>query len=185
MTPESSVASILEAARFAAERHSTQRRKDEEASPYINHPLAVAEVLARYGVTDVVALQAALLHDTIEDTETTADELEERFGPEVASVVLEVSDDKSLAKAERKRLQIVNAKDLSVRAKLMKLGDKICNVTDVASNPPTGWTLERRIEYLDWTEAVVEGCRGVHPELEAHYDAVLAAARETLEKAER
>jgi GTP diphosphokinase / guanosine-3',5'-bis(diphosphate) 3'-diphosphatase len=177
-----SVASILDAALFAADRHSTQRRKDADASPYINHPLAVAEVLARHGVDDVVALQAALLHDTIEDTETTPEELEDRFGPEVTGVVLEVSDDKSLDKAERKRLQIEHSRNLSNRAKLVKLGDKICNVIDVASNPPANWSLERRLEYLDWTAAVVEGCRGVSPPLEAHYDATLAAAREKLVK---
>ena len=176
----SATSALLEAALFAAERHSLQRRKDVEASPYINHPLAVAEVLARHGVDDLVALQAALLHDTIEDTETTPAELEERFGPEVLSVVLEVSDDKSLEKAERKRLQIEHAERLSDRAKLVKLGDKICNVLDVGGNPPADWSIERRAEYLEWTEAVVGGCRGVNPALEAYYDEVLAGARRRL-----
>ena len=184
MQPSASTA-VLQAALFAAERHSRQRRKDSDASPYINHPLSVAEVLARHGIEDVVALQAALLHDTIEDTDTSPAELEARFGPEVVSVVLEVSDDKSLDKAERKRLQVEHAKRLSDRAKLIKLGDKICNVLDVAGNPPADWPLERRIEYLDWTEAVVEGCRGVHPRLEAYYDTALAAARAGVQKAPR
>ena len=170
-------ADLLRAALFAAEKHRTQRRKDEAASPYINHPLAVAEIMARHGVSDPVALQAALLHDTIEDTEATADEVARLFGKEVADVVVEVSDDKSLPKEERKRLQVEHAPRLSVRAKLVKLGDKVCNVVDVASNPPAGWSVERRTEYLDWTEAVVEGCRGVNPGLEAHYDQVLEEAR--------
>jgi len=178
-------ADLLRAALFAAERHSTQRRKDEAASPYINHPLAVAEVMARHGVSDPVALQAALLHDTIEDTEATAADLEREFGPEVVGVVLEVSDDKSLPKEERKRLQVEHAPKLSERAKLVKLGDKICNVVDVASNPPAGWSVERRTEYLDWTEAVVEGCRGVNPGLEAHYDLVLEKARAAVRPAGR
>lgn len=175
-TPGSTTA-LLRAALFAAERHSGQRRKDSDASPYINHPLAVAEVLARHGVDDVVVLQAALLHDTIEDTETTAEELEELFGPQVRAVVQEVTDDKSLAKEERKRLQVEHASRLSERAKLVKLGDKICNALDVGGNPPATWSRERRVEYLGWTEAVVSGCRGVHAALEARYDDVLAWAR--------
>jgi len=141
--------------------------------------------MARHGVDDPVALRAALLHDTIEDTETTADEIGRMFGPEVRAVVLEVSDDKSLPKERRKQLQIEHAPSLSTRAKLVKLGDKICNVLDVANNPPAGWSLERRREYLDWTEAVVEGCRGVNRGLEAHYDQALAEARTAIDAASR
>jgi GTP diphosphokinase / guanosine-3',5'-bis(diphosphate) 3'-diphosphatase len=168
---------LLAAAHFAADKHRDQRRKDSAASPYINHPIAVAEVMAWNGVTDIVALQAALLHDTIEDTETTVAEIEDGFGTDVLGVVLEVTDDKSLEKAERKRRQIEEAPGMSDAAKLVKLGDKICNVTDVAANPPAGWDQSRRVEYLDWTEAVVRGCRGVHTVLEAHYDRALAEAR--------
>lgn len=141
--------------------------------------------MARHGVDDLVALQAALLHDTIEDTETTADELSRQFGPEVRAVVQEVSDDKSLPKERRKQLQIEHAPSLSVRAKLLKIGDKICNVLDVANNPPAGWSLARRREYLDWTEAVVEGCRGVNRGLEACYDQALAEARTAIDAASR
>jgi guanosine-3',5'-bis(diphosphate) 3'-pyrophosphohydrolase len=147
--------------------------------------LGVAEVMARHGVDDLVALQAALLHDTLEDTETTPDELRRLFGAEVLGVVLEVSDDKSLPKERRKQLQIEHAPSLSARAKLVKLGDKICNVLDVANNPPAGWSLDRRREYLDWTEAVVEGCRGVNRGLEACYDQVLAEARTAIDAASR
>lgn len=119
-------------------------------------------MLARNGVSGLVALRAALLHDTIEDTETTVAELNDAFGGEVLGVVLEVTDDKQLEKGERKRLQVEKAPGMLDRAKLVKLGDKICNVTDVASSPPAGWSRGRRVEYLDWTEAVVRGCRGVH-----------------------
>jgi guanosine-3',5'-bis(diphosphate) 3'-pyrophosphohydrolase len=178
-------ADLLRAALFAAEKHRSQKRKDAAASPYINHPLAVAEVMARHGVDDAVALKAALLHDTIEDTETTPEELARLFGAEVLGVVLEVSDDKSLPKERRKQLQIEKAPKISARAKLVKLGDKICNVLDVASNPPAGWSLERRREYLDWTEAVVEGCRGVNRDIEGHYDRVLAQARTAIDAAIR
>jgi guanosine-3',5'-bis(diphosphate) 3'-pyrophosphohydrolase len=178
LTGERSVAAtILGAALLAAEKHSAQRRKDATASPYINHPVAVAEVLARHGVSDPVVLQAALLHDTLEDTDTTVDELQQIFGPSVTGVVLEVTDDKTLDKAERKRLQIVNAPGISDAAKLVKLGDKICNVVDMAASSPVGWPISRRVEYLDWTEQVMRGCRGVNAGLEEEYDRVLAEAR--------
>jgi guanosine-3',5'-bis(diphosphate) 3'-pyrophosphohydrolase len=169
---------LLDAAVFAADRHSNQRRKDADASPYINHPLSVAAVLARHGVMDPLPLVAAVLHDTIEDTVTTADELTERFGEAVAAVVLEVSDDKSLPKEERKELQVEHAPHLSAAAKLVKLGDKISNVRDVGANPPAEWSAERRLAYLEWTERVVAGCRGVHMGLEGTYDRVLSEARE-------
>ena len=180
MNENCAVDALLTAALFAADRHSEQKRKDTAKTPYINHPLAVAEVLSRHGVDDLITLQAALLHDTIEDTETQPAELDSAFGAEVRSVVLEVTDDKKLDRAERKRLQIAKSAQLSDRAKIVKLGDMICNVTDVASNPPVDWPLERRIEYLAWTEQVARGCRGVHERLEEHYEAALGDAREVL-----
>jgi (p)ppGpp synthase/HD superfamily hydrolase len=173
-------AQLLSALSFAADKHRGQRRKDREASPYINHPIALAEILARHGVTDVVTLMAAVLHDTIEDTETTPEELEQTFGSAVRAVVEEVTDDKTLPKDVRKRLQIEHAPTLSERAKLVKLADKISNVTDVTHNPPHGWDLDRRSAYLEWTAAVVDGCRGVSVELESQYDDVLRQARQAL-----
>ncbi|MBW2280086.1 MAG: bifunctional (p)ppGpp synthetase/guanosine-3',5'-bis(diphosphate) 3'-pyrophosphohydrolase [Deltaproteobacteria bacterium] len=169
---------LLKAVHFAADRHRDQRRKGSEASPYVNHPIAVAEVLADVGgVDDLVTLQAALLHDTIEDTGTQPEEIEDAFSPEVRGVVCEVTDDKSLPKAKRKELQVEHAPHLSARARHVKLGDKICNVVDLTRNPPEGWDPERRREYLDWTERVIAGCRGTNAALEARYDQVLAAAR--------
>lgn len=171
-----SLVQILRAASFAAEKHKSQRRKDRAASPYINHPLAVAETLGRHGVTDPVAIQAALLHDTVEDTETSRAELDAEFGEEVTAVVMEVTDDKSLPKEQRKRLQIEHAPAISDAAKLVKLGDKICNARDVSENPPADWSEERRREYLEWTRQVVAGCRGVNADLERHFDELLEAA---------
>ena len=166
---------------FAAHKHRAQRRKDVEASPYINHPIEVATILATSGeVSDLPTLLAAVLHDTIEDTETTAEELEEHFGPEVRSLVLEVTDDKRLPKEERKRLQVEHARLSSAKAKLIKLGDKIANVRDVTATPPEGWSLERRREYLDWTEQVVRGCRSCNPALESCYDEALRVGRAAL-----
>jgi len=175
------IRTILEALAFAAEKHRNQRRKDREASPYINHPIAVAAVLASEGqVTDGELLIAALLHDTIEDTLTTAAELATRFGAEVADLVLEVTDDKSLPKAERKSRQVAHAPHASARAKQLKIADKICNIRDIASAPPSGWSLERREEYLDWTERVVRGCRGVNAALDRAYDETLRDGRQAL-----
>ena len=163
--PEQGLELLLRALAFAAHKHRDQRRKDAEASPYINHPIALAEVLAREGgVSDIEVLAAALLHDTIEDTATTAEELRAQFGRRVADMVEEVTDDQSLAKPERKRLQIEHAAGLSAGAKLVKLADKICNLRDVAERPPAKWDLARRREYFDWARRVIDGLRGAPDE---------------------
>lgn len=178
----SGAAALLAAVRFAAHKHSCQRRKDADATPYINHPIAVAEVLTRIGgVTELATLQAALLHDTLEDTQTTTQELDERFGQEVGLLVEELTDDKSLAKQERKRLQIEHAPHASVRAQQIKLADKICNLADLTPTQPVGWPVQRKRDYLDWAERVVDGCRGCNPQLEREFDAVLKEKRQTFE----
>jgi guanosine-3',5'-bis(diphosphate) 3'-pyrophosphohydrolase len=172
---------LLTALHFAADKHRDQRRKDEDASPYINHPIEVAELLARVGgVKDLVTLQGAILHDTIEDTNTTAEELEAAFGKDVRTVVEEVTDDKTLDKADRKRLQIEHAPHVSERAKLIKIADKISNVRSVTLTPPAKWPLSRRKEYLDWTEQVVGGMRGCNPALEKLYRELLDEGRRVL-----
>ena len=166
---------VLKVVTFAAEKHRNQRRKDPDASPYINHPIALANVLLHEaGVTDVVVLCAALLHDTLEDTQTTPEELARHFGTEIQGIVMEVTDNKKLKKRKRKELQMKHAPVLSSRAKLVKLADKICNLRDVAAHPPPDWELKRRIEYFDWAKTVVDGMRGVHPRLEALFDEVYA-----------
>jgi guanosine-3',5'-bis(diphosphate) 3'-pyrophosphohydrolase len=162
---------ILTALQFAAFKHRDQRRKDHAASPYINHPIALAAVLWHEGgVRDANVICAALLHDTVEDTQTTPEELEKIFGRRIAAIVLEVTDDKLLPKAERKRRQIEHAPHLSRAAKLVKLADKICNLRDVADSPPPTWSLRRRRAYFDWARKVVAGLRGVSPRLERIFD---------------
>lgn len=184
MTPPTSPESgILKAVHFAADKHRDQRRKGLEASPYINHPIAVAEVLTTVGgVTDLATIQAALLHDTIEDTNTTADELRHAFGDEVMNLVLEVSDDKTLAKAERKRLQVEHANSISTKAKMIKMSDKIANVTDIINVPPDDWTDARRLEYFSWAEAVVSGCRDANEALAERFDELVTEGRSMLEE---
>jgi GTP diphosphokinase / guanosine-3',5'-bis(diphosphate) 3'-diphosphatase len=165
------LATILKAAAFAADKHRMQRRKDADASPYINHPLALAHLLASEGgIDDPVVIAAALLHDTVEDTETSAEELRAAFGEEVAAIVLEVTDDKALPKEERKRLQVEKAAAKSRGAKLVKIADKTCNLRDIAATPPADWSGERREAYFAWAKEVVDRLRGVSPALEAAFD---------------
>lgn len=171
--PSDRMKTLLHAIAFAADKHRMQRRKDVDASPYINHPIALANVLVNEGnVDDLVVVVAAILHDTIEDTETTVPELVAAFGREIAGVVVEVTDDKTLSKQERKQAQINHAHCLSDRARVVKLADKICNLRDIASSPPVDWTLERRQEYFDWAKSVVDRMRGAHPRLEDLFDSV-------------
>jgi len=172
---------ILKAAHFAAQKHRDQRRKDREASPYINHPLRVAVLLSDIGqVQDEEIIAAALLHDTIEDTDTKAEDIEKLFGARILNLVQAVSDDKSLPKEERKRRQIEHATELSSDAALIKLGDKISNVIDVTDTPPDNWSFGRRREYFDWAESVVNNCPKINPALEEYFRKVLEAGRKKL-----
>ena len=164
-------ADILRAAAYAAQKHSAQRRKGAGQEPYVNHVLEVADRLARATQgNDLVLILGGLLHDTVEDCGVTPDELTERFGADVSALVLEVTDDKSLEKAERKRHQIVNAPHKSDRAKMLKLADKSSNLNAILTSPPANWPKERKQEYFAWAKAVIAGCRGVNPALEAEFD---------------
>ena len=168
------LALILKALAFSAHKHRDQRRKDAQASPYINHPIGLANVLRNEGgIRDEMVICAALLHDTVEDTETAPEELEREFGKRICRIVLEVTDDTRLPKQERKRLQIEQAPHISRRAKLVKLADKICNLRDVAHSPPDRWDLARRQQYFDWAKQVVDGLRGVNARLERAFDEAL------------
>lgn len=165
---------LLQAVSFSAKKHRYQKRKGGDAEPYINHPVEVANLLANVGkVRDINVLIAAVLHDTIEDTETTADEITNLFGAEVCGMVLEVTDDKSLPKTERKQKQVEHAPHLSNGAKHVKLGDKISNVTDVLNNPPKDWSKQRKDEYIEWAGKVVEGLRGTNKDLENYFDSLV------------
>lgn len=163
---------------FAAAKHRDQRRKDVESSPYINHPISLVDILVNEGgVLNWDVLCAALLHDTIEDTQTTAEELTKAFGKNVTSIVLEVTDDKSLPKEERKLQQIKHAAHSSHEAKLVKLADKISNLRDILASPPAGWDLKRKQDYFEWAAAVVSGIRGSNSKLEKVFDALLEKGR--------
>ena len=165
---------FIKAVAFAANKHKKQRRKDVDASPYINHPIALADVLANEGgIVDVNVLCAAVLHDTVEDTKTTEQELIDSFGAKIASIVMEVTDDKNLDKAERKLMQIEHAAHASKEAKLVKLADKICNLRDILEHPPENWETNRKLEYFQWAGKVVAGVRGSNAKLERIFDGLL------------
>lgn len=163
--PSTDLARLLEAASFAADQHRHQRRKDVNATPYINHPLEVANILAQAGVDDVDVLIAAVLHDTVEDTCTTVEEVTVMFGERVSGMVREVTDDKRLPKAERKRLQVLNAPGKSDGAKMVKIADKIANLRDLKSSPPD-WSGARVAAYVRFAEDVGQGCGGVNARLD-------------------
>jgi len=175
---------LLEAADFAAGKHRFQRRKDEHATPYINHPIKVAYTLTAAGESDVLMLMAALLHDTIEDTETTYAELEVKFGKEVADVVLELTDDKHLSRDEQQQQQIVRASGKSERARKVKLADKICNVYDLLHHPPHEWSESKKIQYVDFSKQVVDMMRGTQAVLEKEFDELYRQVRERFRVAE-
>jgi guanosine-3',5'-bis(diphosphate) 3'-pyrophosphohydrolase len=172
-TPFADMGLVLRAARFAAWKHRDQRRKGRGALPYINHPLDLAHVLWFEGdVTDPVTLAAALLHDTLEDTQTTYQELQGEFGGRVASIVMEVTDEPTVNWRARKKLQISRARLASLEAKRVKLADKICNLRSMVASPPNGWSVERQRAYFDWSREVVDQLRGVNPELEQRFDQI-------------
>lgn len=162
---------LTQALLFAAKKHTDQRRKGERAEPYVNHLIEVVDLLARH--TDgknYDLLAAGALHDTIEDTGTKYDELKKEFGENVADIVKECSDDKSLPKAERKRLQAENAAHKSDNAKMVKMADKISNLNSILSSPPPDWDMSRKQEYFNWAKKVVDNCRGVNEGLEGEFD---------------
>jgi guanosine-3',5'-bis(diphosphate) 3'-pyrophosphohydrolase len=176
---------ILKALEFAAGRHRSQFRKGSEKTPFINHPIQVASLLANdAGESDTALLASAILHDVIEDTVGSIGEREElkiniakMFGEEILQLTLEVTDDKTLEKQVRKRLQVENASHKSVNARKLKIADNIMNLRDIVENPPAGWEIGRISEYFDWAEKVVAGLRGVNKKLEEMFDDSLAKGR--------
>jgi (p)ppGpp synthase/HD superfamily hydrolase len=173
---------ILAAARFAAEKHSGQKRKGLAGEPYINHLIEVAELIAGASADlDTNLVIAALLHDAIEDTDVTAAELAERFGSDVAGLVVEVTDDKSLPKEKRKALQVQSAPHKSPRAQMLKLADKISNLRALLSSPPADWNEERKKQYFDWARQVVSGLSSPNKVLMAEFDKTCAEFAQTQE----
>ena len=168
---------VLKATQFAALKHCDQRRKDGK-TPYIIHPISVAVILAEIGsIDDLEILSAALLHDTLEDTDTSAHELDKNFGSRVRIIVEELTDNDMLTFSQRKQMQIDNAPYLSKDATLVRIADKISNVSDVIENPPPEWNQKRCNKYVDWAEAVMNNCQKVNQDLENHFFELLTEYR--------
>jgi GTP diphosphokinase / guanosine-3',5'-bis(diphosphate) 3'-diphosphatase len=173
--PAAEVQRILAAAHFAAQCHAMQKRKGEAGEPYINHLIEVAELVAGSShVLDSNLVIAGFLHDSVEDTGVTAEELEQRFGSDVASLVMEVTDDKSLPKETRKALQVKNAHTITARAQILKLADKISNLRSLLTSPPANWTQERKRQYFEWARDVISGLTAPNPSLKAEFDRTYA-----------
>lgn len=171
---------VIKAAVYAAEKHKYQRRKGFNQVPYINHPLKVAQMLIDCDENDENILIAAILHDVIEDTDASYEEISGEFNTEIADLVIEVTDDKELPYAIRKELQVKGASSLSTSAKKIKIADKICNMRDIV-NYPLDWSTERKLSYLEWAQQVVSGCRNVNPRLEEIFDNALNEGLEKLQ----
>ncbi|CAF0732847.1 unnamed protein product [Adineta steineri] len=158
---------FMHALQFAAHKHRFQKRKDSDGTPYINHPIGVAHILSNEaGIKDIDLLIVALLHDTVEDTETTHEELQQEFGTRIADLVAELTDDKNLPKAERKRLQILNAKQLSSDAIIVRLADKIYNLRDLNRETPVGWSEQRVKEYFEWSVQIARQLAGHNAQMD-------------------
>jgi guanosine-3',5'-bis(diphosphate) 3'-pyrophosphohydrolase len=173
---------LLKALTVSSSAHAGQYRKGTPKIPYINHPIYVAYLLAEYGnISDEEVLAAAILHDTIEDTNITYSDLQVQFGTRIADIVQDCSDDKDLPKEERKLMQIKHASTISPQAKLVKLADKIANLSDISLNPPQKWSIERKVAYLNWSQNVINaGLRGLNPMLEDMFDTLCIKLNEEL-----
>ncbi len=170
---------LMDAIVFASDKHRFQRRKGFLKIPYINHPLKVTKVLTDCGETNFDLLIAAVLHDTVEDTDASLPEITVLFGETVARLVEEVTDNMLLPQKERKELQVQKAPKLSADAKKIKIADKICNINDLV-NYPINWSEARKIEYVDWSERVFEGLKGVNLELDLLFVDTIEMARQRL-----
>jgi (p)ppGpp synthase/HD superfamily hydrolase len=172
---------IMQAADAAARWHVHQRRKGQAAEPYVNHLIEVASLIAAATEgQEPEAVIAALLHDAVEDQGVTVEQIASDYGSSVAGIVKDVTDDKSLPKTERKRLQVETAGHKSREARLIKLADKTSNLRAIASSPPAGWSVERRLEYVRWAREVVMRIRGTSPWLERQFDEAATRAEQSV-----
>lgn len=183
LSPDEILSIVIRCVNFAARKHTKQRRKDADGTPYINHPIGVANILVQEAnVYDPIVIVAALLHDTVEDTDTTFEEIEEEFGYATRCVVEAVTDDKTLPKDQRKLLQVKNTSKLSDKAKLVVMADKLYNLRDLQKATPVGWSFSRIQEYVQWSKAVVTGCRGINDNLDSALDEMFTQRYENFGK---
>ena len=170
LSDSDSFATLLRTTVYATHKHGTQTRKNDAKTPYIVHPVFVCTTLQSVGINDLATLQAALLHDVVEDTKTPLSDIKKEFGTRVASIVDHVTDDKSLSKVKRKQLQIVHSHTMGDAAKLVKLADKYANLHDLKTSPPVDWSPAVVRGYFFWCYAVCEGLRNTNEKLESLLD---------------
>jgi len=171
----------MKAIEFAAEKHKYQRRRGYDRLPYINHPIKVANLLIEIGCGESNLIVSALLHDVLEDTETTVEEIQEHFGTEVLNTVLELTDDMNLPYAERKRLQIEKAPSLSKDARKIKIADKLCNIRDIMEYP-LDWDDPEKMEYLLWSEKTISAVGSSDRSLEKLFADEIKRGKKRLKK---
>jgi (p)ppGpp synthase/HD superfamily hydrolase len=169
------IVELTRAYHFAARKHVDQRRKGTAAEPYMNHLTEVGELVAQATNGDLDVVIASILHDTVEDTDTSIAELCAAFGPRIADLTAEVTDDKSMPKQTRKDLQVEHAAHASWGAQIIKLADKTSNLRSLLASPPADWSRARRDEYVDWARMVVAGCRGANAWLAGQFDEAAGA----------
>jgi GTP diphosphokinase / guanosine-3',5'-bis(diphosphate) 3'-diphosphatase len=170
----SQIALVVRAVAFAAIKHRDQRRRDGAATPYVNHVIAVADALANEGgIRDAAVICAALLHDVLEKTDASSQELRQLFGMKIADTVAELTDDYSLPKTERKQRQIDAMPGLSREAQQVRLADKLCNLRDVLAGSPVEWSNARKSRYVAHAQRVLCRIDGICPPLERKVTEVL------------
>jgi (p)ppGpp synthase/HD superfamily hydrolase len=164
---------LLAAAHFAAQRHAGQRRKGKSDEPYVNHLLEVARLLAELPTElDCDVVIAGLLHDCMEDAGVTSDEIAAQFGERVASLVQEVTDDKTLDRQVRKELQVRNAASKSRGAQNLSTADKISNLRSTLADPPSTWSPDQQWKYAEWAKDIVGRFTEVDPALKLEFERV-------------
>jgi guanosine-3',5'-bis(diphosphate) 3'-pyrophosphohydrolase len=174
---------ILKATRFAAYKHRNQRRSDKSASPYLNHPIAVADALWSVGgIHDINTIASAILHDTVEHTKTSLEELEAEFGKPIASIVREVTDEKRLWKQARRGQGGRQVESISMSARQIIIAEKISNIETIINSPPANWSHDKLREYIAWMEEVITAFRGTDEKLEQHFDQLCIKARRQFER---
>ena len=175
------VTRLTQALAFAAEAHANQRRKGAAQEPYLNHLVEVLDLVTQAtGGDDVDLLIASLLHDVVEDTNVTEEELTESFGTRVAEIVQANSDDMSLPKDERRRKRIADMPRKAPDARIVKTADVISNIRAIVTSPPAGWTADRKLGYLDGCRQLIDAGRGANAALEKVFDQTVADAERTI-----
>jgi len=154
---EKDAEAVLGAAIFATEKHKSQVRSNEKKTPYIIHPIEVADLVMKIGhVYDKDVLITALLHDVMDDTQTTYEQITSLYGTKVSSYLEEMTSKQGLSLKEQKKQQIMQAFRQNPSVAIIKLSDKLSNLKTLATSPPPSWSRDRIDQYFQWAQTVIE-----------------------------